>query len=301
MSPKIPQLLDHRMPASRLVDGLDLSGHSHHAARLRLRKRALRLPSSVIAGVAATAAFRRMKNRTRILLVAGLTAAVVAGLLFLPLGIWAQEVVEWVRDLGPRGALIYSLIYVVGAVFFVPETLLTAASGFLYGPVYGTLLVTPASVLAASASFLLTRSAARDWVAGHVARSARFTAIDHGVGKHGFKIVLLIRLQPVFLPFAVLNYGLGLTRVRLRDYVLASAIGMLPLNILYVYLGSALHDLTHLVRGNLPRGTAGEQALFWIGLAATALLVLAMGRIAHQALRRQLDTPDVADKQARME
>jgi uncharacterized membrane protein YdjX (TVP38/TMEM64 family) len=243
-----------------------------------------------------------MKNRTRILLVAGLTAAVVAGLLFLPLGIWAQEVVEWVRNLGPRGALIYSLIYVVGAAFFVPETLLTAASGFLYGPVYGTLLVAPASVLAASVSFLLTRSVARDWVARHVARSPRFTAIDHGVGKHGFKIVLLIRLQPVFLPFAVLNYGLGLTRVRLRDYVLASAIGMLPLNILYVYLGSALHDLTHLVRGNLQRGTVGEQALFWIGLAVTALLVLAMGRIAHQALRQQLDTPDVSkDKEAKKE
>jgi uncharacterized membrane protein YdjX (TVP38/TMEM64 family) len=235
-----------------------------------------------------------MRNRTRIFLLTGLAAAVAVGLLFLPLGVWAQEVVQWVRSLGPRGAMIYSLIYVVGAVFFVPETLLTAASGFLYGPVYGTLLVAPASTLAACISFLLTRSAARAWVARHVARSPRFTAIDHGVGKHGFKIVLLIRLQPVFLPFAVLNYGLGLTRVRLRDYIVASALGMLPLNILYVYLGSALHDLTHLVRGNLQGTTAGDQAMFWVGLAATALLVLAMGRIAHQALRRQLGGPDVA-------
>jgi uncharacterized membrane protein YdjX (TVP38/TMEM64 family) len=234
-----------------------------------------------------------MKNRTRILLLAGLAAVVAVGLLFLPLGVWAQGVVEWVRSLGPRGAMIYSLIYVAGAVCFVPETLLTAASGFLYGPVYGTLLVTPASVLAASISFLLTRWVARDWVAKHVARSPRFTAIDHGVGRHGFKIVLLIRLQPVFLPFAVLNYGLGLTRVRLRDYVLASAIGMLPINILYVYLGSALHDLTHLVRGNLARNEPWEQAVFWGGLVATALLVLAMGRIAHQALRRELEGPNI--------
>jgi uncharacterized membrane protein YdjX (TVP38/TMEM64 family) len=265
-----------------------VGAHEPLVGRLRRLRESHRRPAS-----------RFMKNRTRIFLLFGLAATVVAGLFFLPLGVWAQGVVEWVRSLGPRGAMIYSLIYVVGAVFFVPETLLTAASGFLYGPIYGTLLVAPASVLAASISFLLTRSVARDWVAKHVARSPRFTAIDHGVGKHGFKIVLLIRLQPVFLPFAVLNYGLGLTRVRLRDYVLASAIGMLPINILYVYLGSALHDLTHLVRGNLQGSAAGEQAMFWIGLAATALLVLAMGRIAHQALRRQLDTPDVANnKQA---
>jgi uncharacterized membrane protein YdjX (TVP38/TMEM64 family) len=236
-----------------------------------------------------------MKNRRRILLVAGLAATVVVGLLCLPLVDWAQGVVQWVRGLGPRGALIYALIYVAGGVLFVPETLLTAASGFLYGPVYGTLLVAPASVLAASVSFLLTRSVARGWVAKHVARSPRFAAIDHGVGQHGFKIVLLIRLQPVFLPFAVLNYGLGLTRVRLRDYILASGIGMLPINILYVYLGSAIHDLTRLVRGNLHRGGAWEQIVFWGGLAATALLVLAMGHIARHALRRELEAPNSAN------
>jgi uncharacterized membrane protein YdjX (TVP38/TMEM64 family) len=238
-----------------------------------------------------------MKNRTRIFLVAGLAVAVVVGLLFLPLADWAQRVVEWVRGLGPRGALIYALIYVLGGVLFVPETLLTAGSGFLYGPVYGTLVVAPASVLAASISFLLTRSVARDWIAKHVARSPRFAAIDHGVGKHGFKIVLLIRLQPVFLPFAVLNYGLGLTRVRLRDYILASGIGMLPINILYVYLGSAIHDLTRLVRGNLQSSGPWEQAVFWGGLIATALLVLAMGHSARQALRQELEGLNAANNQ----
>jgi uncharacterized membrane protein YdjX (TVP38/TMEM64 family) len=235
-----------------------------------------------------------MKNRTRIFLLAGLTAAVAVALLFLPLAEWAQGVVGWVRSLGPRGALIYTLIYVVGAVLFVPETLLTASSGFLYGPVYGMLLVAPANLLAASISFLLTRSVAHNWVAKHVARSPRFTAVDGGVGKHGFKIVLLIRLQPVFLPFAVLNYGLGLTRVRLRDYVLASGVGMLPINFLYVYLGSAIHDLTHLARGNLRGAGHWDRLYFWGGLVATALLVLAMGRIAHRALRRDLEGASAA-------
>ena len=244
-----------------------------------------------------------MKNRTRIYLLAGLAAAVAVGLLFLPLADWAQGVVEWVRSLGPRGALIYALIYIVGAVFFVPETLLTTGSGFLYGPIYGTLLVAPASVLAASISFLLTRSMARNWVAKHVARSPRFTAIDRGVGEHGFKIVLLIRLQPVFLPFAVLNYGLGLTRVRWRDYVLASGIGMLPINILYVYLGSAIHDLAHLVRGNLRGPGHWNQLLFWTGLVALALFVFAVGRMAHQALRRELEGANAAsnNSQAKQE
>ena len=73
-------------------------------------------------------------------------------------------------------------------------------------------------------------------------------AIDRAIEKNGFKAVVLLRLQPV-LPFNILNYALGLTSIRLRDYMLASWIGMFPATVLYVYLGSIMNDISDLLRG----------------------------------------------------
>ena len=93
------------------------------------------------------------------------------------------------------------------------------------------------SVAAATLAFVLGRTVARGWIARRIAGSPRFAAVDEAIGENGFRIVLLLRLSPLF-PFNLLNYALGLTRLSLRDYVVASALGMLPGTILYVYLGS---------------------------------------------------------------
>src|SRR5207248_1137743 len=79
----------------------------------------------------------------------------------------------------------------------LPGSVLTIASGFVFGLLGGTLIVVPASVIGASAAFLLGRTAARDFLAERVARDPRLRAIDEAVGRSGFKIVLLLRLSPV--------------------------------------------------------------------------------------------------------
>ena len=86
-----------------------------------------------------------------------------------------------------------------------------------------------------AAAFLLGRTLARSWIEQRAARNAKFRALDEAIKQEGFKIVLLLRLSPLF-PFNLLNYTLGLTNVSLRDYVLASWIGMLPGTVMYVYL-----------------------------------------------------------------
>ena len=70
---------------------------------------------------------------------------------------------------------------------------------------------------------------ARRWVEGRVKRSPRFRAIDEAVASGGFRLVLLLRLSPL-VPFNLLNYMLGLTRVSTRDYILGSVIGMAPMD-----------------------------------------------------------------------
>jgi len=229
-------------------------------------------------------------NQKRYILAGLVLAALVVAVAVLPLRDWAVALVQCVRGYGAWGALLYALVYVVGTLLLVPGTALALGSGFLYGPFGGTLIVSPASVLGATLAFLLARSFARDWVARRIRRYPRFQAIDQAVGKRGFKFVLLLRLQPVFIPFAMLNYALGLTRVRLRDYVLGSWIGMLPATILYVYLGSVAQDAATSLRGRVPAAGPWGRALFWGGLVATAILVLWISRVARRALESELRT-----------
>jgi len=228
-----------------------------------------------------------MQKGSRNAILAVLAAGVLAAAYLLPLGQWALSLVEWVRSAGATGVAAYFLVYVSAVVLLLPGSVLTLGAGFVYGPLYGTMFVSPASVLGATLAFLLGRSVARNWIAARVARNPKFAAIDEAVGRDGFKIVLLLRLSPVF-PFSLLNYALGLTRVRLRDYVLASFLGMLPGTFLYVYLGSLITNTAQLVSGQRTQGGMAQQLFFWGGLAATVLVTVLITRTARRALDNAL-------------
>ena len=221
-----------------------------------------------------------------------LLALLVLGVWKLPLRQWAEAFILWVRAFGAPGTVIYGLVYAMGAILMFPGSILTAGAGLVYGTLIGVLIVSPASVLGATGSFLFARYLARDWVERKLQNYPKFNAIDHAVEKQGFKITLLLRLQPI-LPFVVLNYSLGLTRVRLRDYVLASWIGMLPATIVYVYLGSALHSVSELFAGGIARHTPAGLAVFWGGLASGIVLLWFLTRMAKNALQQELNWQDV--------
>ena len=205
----------------------------------------------------------------------------------LPFLHWVVDFIQWVKGLGPAGGLIFGLVYAAATVLFFPALPLTLGAGLVYGVAVGTLIVSPASVAGATLAFLIARYVARDWVTRRLKKYKYASAIDRAIENKGFKVVLLLRLQPL-LPFNMLNYALGLTNVSLRDYVIASWIGMLPATILYVYLGSITHDVSDLLRGRPNAGVAGR-ILLWTGLAATVLLVWWLGKLAQKALNEELE------------
>jgi uncharacterized membrane protein YdjX (TVP38/TMEM64 family) len=206
----------------------------------------------------------------------------------LPFLQWMVDFIQWAKGMGPTGGVVYALFYIAGTALFFPGLPLTLGAGFLYGAVIGTLVVSPASVAGASLAFLIARYFARDWVTHRLKKYPQAAAIDRAIEKNGFKAVVLLRLQPV-LPFNILNYALGLTSIRLRDYILASWIGMFPATVLYVYLGSVMNDISDLLRGRPNSGVAGR-FLLWGGLAAIAVLVWWLGRVAKKALRDEMST-----------
>ena len=210
----------------------------------------------------------------------------------LPFLRWMVDFIQWAKGMGPTGGVVYALFYIAGTALFFPGLPLTLGAGFLYGAVIGTLVVSPASVAGASLAFLIARYFARDWVTRRLKKYPQAAAIDRAIEKNGFKAVVLLRLQPV-LPFNILNYALGLTSIRLRDYMLASWIGMFPATVLYVYLGSVMNDISDLLRGRPNSGMAGR-FLLWGGLAAIVILVWWLGRVAKKALRDEMGTGPTA-------
>jgi uncharacterized membrane protein YdjX (TVP38/TMEM64 family) len=170
-------------------------------------------------------------------------------------------------------------------VAFVPGSLLTLAAGAIFGVPSGTAYVFLAAVLGSTGAFLIARYAARGAVERRMAGDPRFAAIDDAVGREGRKIVLLLRLSPVF-PFNLLNYALGLTKVRLADYLLG-AIGMLPGTLLYVYTGKLAGDVAALAGGAAPERGIGYWAVLGVGFAATLAVTVVVTRIARRALDQE--------------
>jgi uncharacterized membrane protein YdjX (TVP38/TMEM64 family) len=204
----------------------------------------------------------------------------------LPFLQWMVDFIHWAKGMGAAGGAIYAVFYIVGTALFFPGLPLTLGAGFLYGAIIGTLVVSPASVAGATLAFLIARYFAREWVTRRLKKYPQAAAIDRAIEKNGFKAVVLLRLQPV-LPFNILNYALGLTSIRLRDYMLASWIGMFPATVLYVYLGSVMNDISDLLRGRPNSGMAGR-FLLWGGLAAIVILVWWLGGVAKKALRDEM-------------
>ena len=210
----------------------------------------------------------------------GLVALMLVG---RQLGGLLPRFAEWVDGLGFWGPAVFIGGYVVTTIFFIPGALMTLAAGAVFGLPRATAYVLTGATLGSAAAFLISRHLAREAIAARVAGNARFAAIDRAVGAQGFKMVLLMRLSPVF-PYNLLNYSLGLTNVRFTDYALAS-IGMLPGTLLYAYYGVVAGDVARAAGGAaVERGPAGYGVLA-LGLIATGAVATLVTRAARRALR----------------
>jgi uncharacterized membrane protein YdjX (TVP38/TMEM64 family) len=219
----------------------------------------------------------------RALIVLLLVAAAVAAFVLFPVKEYLVRFTEWVRDLGWWGPLVFGVVYALTALV-IPGSVLTLGAGFAFGVVLGTVVVSFSSVTTATIAFWLGRTLARGWVEAKVAANPKFRAIDQAVAENGFKIVFLTRLSPVF-PFTLLNYAFGLTKVRFRDYLVASWVGMLPGTVLYVYLGSTVREIADLAAGNVERPLA-QKVFFWAGLVVSVAVTVLVTRVARRAIRR---------------
>ena len=197
-------------------------------------------------------------------------------------GRYVPGFVARIRSFGALGPIVYILGYMVAMVAGIPASLLTLAAGAIFGLWAGTLWSLLGATLGASAAFLVARYIARGKVEKRVAREPRFAAIDRAIADDGRRIVFLLRLSPAF-PFTLLNYLLGLTKVRFADFLLGS-VGMVPGTVLYVYSGKVAGDVAAATGGAGPAHGRGYYALIGLGLLATIAVTIIVTRIARRAL-----------------
>jgi len=231
-------------------------------------------------------------SRWKLLGAAAVLAALVVGARFLPLAHWTIQLVALIRESGAWGVLLFVAVYAVSTVALLPGSVLTMLAGFVYGPVYGLLVVVPAALLGATSAFLLGRTVLRDWVRRKMAQSPRTKALDQAIDRDAFKLVLLRRLSPL-VPFNVLNYALSLSGISLGRFVLATLIGEIPGGWLYVYLGSLVTTAAQLSSGSAPQ-TPLRTFFYVAGFIATIAAAVVSGRIAKRALAGTIPSDDAS-------
>lgn len=188
-----------------------------------------------------------------------------------------------VNALGRAAPVAFVAAYAVAVVALVPASLLTIVGGALFGLVPGVAYSLCGALLGATTAFLLGRHVVRRAVERRLTAMPRFAAIDRAVSAQGRRIVFLLRLSPL-VPFNVLNYALGLTKISLGDFVFAS-VGMLPGAIVYAYCGKVTGEALALAGQAEVAKDTSYYAVLLAGLVATLAATTILTRTARRALR----------------
>lgn len=171
-----------------------------------------------------------------------LIAFIVAAFFFQK---YSLEIINWIDDLGWLAPILFIIFYGLATILFLPTMVFTLAGGAIFGPVTGVVLNLLGATLGAAFSFLITRYLIYDWF--HTKKGTRLAKITSGVEKKGWMFIAIVRLFPI-IPFNLVNYGLGLTNIPFRIYLLTTALFLIPAEIIYTYFGYAsqvvLHSIT---------------------------------------------------------
>ena len=150
------------------------------------------------------------------------------------------DVRDWADGIGPLAPLAFIAVSATLTTMMFPGPLLAGASGLLFGTALGFPVSLTSAVLGASMAFLIARSVAPDAIE-HLA-GPRLAALEELVSRRGFVSVLYARIAPG-VPYTLVNYAAGLTRIPLALFAAATALGAAPRAFAYTALGGSLGDL----------------------------------------------------------
>jgi uncharacterized membrane protein YdjX (TVP38/TMEM64 family) len=216
--------------------------------------------------------------------------AVVGSLLVLGPLVWtyvpildtALAAIALARDAGPMGGVLFGLMFVAGAPLTLLAEVFMAASGLLFGALWGGVWAWACALLGATINLVLARTLLRERLARRWrGQGGPLADLEDRLAERGLWVVILLRLPPLS-PFHVISYALALTRVRVRDYLIGTAVGAVPQIVLFAWIGSTLGDVEALQHPT-EAVSAGTWALV---VGVTVFATLAVTFLARRELRR---------------
>ncbi|KAF9605549.1 hypothetical protein IFM89_017568 [Coptis chinensis] len=214
-------------------------------------------------------------------------AAVGIACLTLPIEKILKNFLVWIdQNLGRWGPLVLAVAYIPLTVLAVPASALTLGGGYLFGLPLGFLADSIGATLGATAAFLLGRTIGRSFVISKLKDYPQFQAVAIATQRSGFKIVLLLRLVPL-LPFNIMNYLFSVTPVGLGEYMLASWLGMMPITITLVYVGTTFKDLSDVTHGWGQISTT-RLVVMVLGFVISVVLMVCVTKVAKSSLDKAL-------------
>lgn len=151
----------------------------------------------------------------------------------------APQIIEWINGLGWLAPVLFLITYCLATLLFLPTMVWTLAGGALFGPVWGTALNLISATSGAAIAFLISRHWLYDWISQ--LKNRRLHKLISDVERGGWMVVALLRFFPI-LPFNLVNYGLGITGIRFRVYLITTFAALIIPEILYTYCGYAGRD-----------------------------------------------------------
>ncbi|RMH60772.1 MAG: TVP38/TMEM64 family protein [Zetaproteobacteria bacterium] len=190
------------------------------------------------------------------------------------------QLLRWTSQFGWLAPLTYMALYVAVVAFSVPgATVMTLAGGFLFGAVMGAVYASTGATIGAALLFLAARGALSAWLKRRVGE--RLHRLRQGFEHHAFSYLLMLRLIPLF-PFFVVNLVPAFSGMRLRDYVLATWLGVMPAAFVYALAGSGMGEvLAHGGGWSLGGVMTPKVVAALVGLAVLALLPVVYRRGAR--------------------
>ena len=198
--------------------------------------------------------------------------AAVAGVIALTVLLFQSDLVDpiqlkrYVLSFGPYAPLFWTALYVVAVFIPYATSILTFVAGLAFGTAYGTVLVYVVTIPACLLPLVVSRRIGREWVEAVIGNTRVKRHADR-INENAFLVFFYLRLLPT-LPYEVQNYVAGVSRISARQFMLATALGDIPILFAMVNFGSSLSDL--------------ESPRFWI---AAGLYLVVVGCPAFIAIR----------------
>lgn len=211
--------------------------------------------------------------------------ALVAGIWWLvkcqcvnPKSLTPAALRDFIQSFGSFAVLVYILAYALNTISILPPiAALSLTAGLAFGALWGALYLMAGAIIGTSATFMISRYFGRSLIEKIL--KGKIKDLDEKLANNGFMTILFFRVIPL-VPYEALNYAGGLSRIKFKDYFLATFLGLIPGVIVSAFFGGSLGEIKSF------KDIFAPKFLMAIGLMIGIIAVPAIYQILRRRMRK---------------